>query len=113
MKELWEYLKGFFIISGLLWFSIFVLAILVAMIGGIFGSSSPEWSGSVIDDLLYYAYNSEKFGSLAFIWRLFIVYAVLIQSWTLLKFTWEKIKTKLPLKTTATPGIPQKQDSST
>ncbi len=106
MKELWGYIKGFFITIGL------IITILIVI--SIFESAPPDWSGSPIDDLLYYAYDYEKFGLFALIWRLFIIYTVVVQSWVLLKALWKKIKTKLPLETTiAAQNNSQQQESST
>jgi ABC-type multidrug transport system fused ATPase/permease subunit len=95
MKEIWEYLKGFFIVLGLM----ITLLIFIAA----FDYKSPEWSGNIIDDLLYYAYNSEKFGLIAYLWRFFIVYAVLVTAWQLARKVWQILTKKFghlfPLKT--------------
>jgi hypothetical protein len=84
MKEIWQHLKSFFIVLGAL--------ITIILITFVFEYNPPEWTGNTIDDLLYYAYNNEKFGIVAYIWRGFIFYAVMTQTFKLLNFSWNKLK---------------------
>ena len=68
LADLYKFIKSAVFLIGVL-----VVVLIVSALADI---SPPEWSGDLVDDLLYYAYDYEKFGLMALFWRGFIVVAV-------------------------------------
>ncbi|PPC87715.1 MAG: hypothetical protein CTY37_02860 [Methylotenera sp.] len=91
MKKLWDWYKKLSMWLGM----VMIPLIIMSLFASDWTINAMESTNNIFDDALYYAYNAEKFGWIAEIWRFVTIYAVYFLAKTMVIKAMELIKTKI------------------